>query len=1365
MRRSYLLWVGTLFILPQLLFAQYINPDAVVFDQLPPDLGLNQRSINSIIQDQDGYLWIGTWSGLIRYDGYSTKIYQSNSEDSTALQSSKITSLYEDDWGNIWVGTLVGGLYQYHKNTDRFTQYNHRRGENSLSNNNVWDVLRVGQYVWIATIDKLNRLDLNTGTFEHFGVEHGLSNEFITSFTMSQSGHLWVSTSYGLNSIHSDGDQLIIDSHLFTLDQSNSDLHNYMYEIGELDGAIYVSSKKGLKRWDGTRFKNYEYQNMPVGHSFFRSLEIIEGDSPQVLAGSEVGLAVLDLQTGDFGPLINNVKGRSEISHNTITEVFLDRNEVLWVGTKKGLNRYDVYDKGIELFPNELFDPTKSILTGIRSTAGHTWISTIGGGLFRFQKEDGSFQRIKLLNKQETDFTDFIQKLELDNQGNVWLGLAGGGVYQYDPTHAVNRGNEVREYEHWFSQSDIAISDDYIMSLTPSEMGMWVGTWSNGLNHINVKGEVQHFQIEEIGTTPIVELHQTSNILWVGTRGNGLLKLEVGPESVSLLNTYSTAEGNLSNDFVTSIWEDQDGLWVGTEEGLNNIKGDETISYRKSDGLETNEVIGILGSGEKLFLSNHSGITVVNKAGDQLRFVNHFDTEDRVQGGFFYNDVCELTSDGQLYFGGADGFNVIRPERMSKNPNPSEVTLTSVSIFGKDYHQNELLNDRVLLSKSIAQSDTLILMHDENSISIGFSVMHFAAPYKNKYAYRLEGFNDQWQFVDARARKATYTNLKDGTYLLEVKASNNDGVWSDNARQLTIIILPPWWRTPIALTGYLIAFALILLSFRQLIIARTNYINNIKMERMKREHSEQINKAKLQFFTNISHEFRTPLTLILGPLEKLLQYGEGGKYVKDHVNIINRNTQRLLRLVNQLLDFRKVDAGSMQLKVAEGNIVKFIKEIKLSFDTLAEEKNIDFQIHASSNIINLWFDRDQFEKIIFNLLSNSFKYTPTGGNISIKIVEQHEHVRISVEDSGTGIKSEDLDHIFERFYSAEDHHNAGTGIGLALVHNLVELHHGEISATSKRDEGTQMEIKIPLGSTHFSRNEIIADFKDSEHVQHYVDAVAGEQVSVTSVPPNDVADMDKLLIVEDNAEVRSYLRSLFLGKYVVLEAENGQEALDLALEENPQLIVSDVMMPVMDGINLCKKIKSNVKTSHIPVILLTARTSLIFTVEGLEIGADDYITKPFNAQVLELKIANLIKTRKQLTRAFSDNATLEIEPKKVTLTSSDELFVEQALNSVELNMDNSEYGVENLGRDVAMSRMQLYRKLKALTGQSANEFIRTIRLKRAAQLLEQNELTVAEVTYRVGFSDLQYFRQCFKKQFGANPSDYVQNDQGEEVKE
>lgn len=1356
---------------------------AIVFDHPNEALGLSQQTINCMIQDKDGYLWLGTWTGLILYDGYETTVFQSDNFSSTALKSNKITSLLEDKEGFIWVGTMMGGLYKYDKNTNTFTAYqNISHDGHSLSSNNIWSIVQDNSgKLWIGTENGLNHFDPKTGTSIRYYSDpanaNSLNFNFVTSLYLDHKNNLWIGTEKGVNQLDLSKQDRKFIRHHYSADEESTELHNYVYKItsyftADSTEAICWSTKKGLKILLDENLVDYQVKGKEPSFSFFRALYTYDHQNNYLLLGSEMGLSIFDIEKREFVQFFGNYDETVGLSHNTVTAVFIDKTGVLWVGTKKGINKFDTYSKNFDLYLTDSFDPTKSIITGLALTpSGNFWVSTMGGGIYLSDKTNKlkatvqkPFKRYHLKTGAEDDFTDFVQKLYADKAGNIWIGSAGSGVYTFNEKAVTAASPFITAFKHYHTTSEgknSALSDNYIMAFGESkDGGVWVGTWSGGINKIMPDGQVLHYQQAELTAAPIVALHEdTLNVLWIGTRGKGLLKASLIADSIAELQVYkhSNSTASISNDFINDIYKDRSGkIWIGTEGGLDIFDREEGVfkSANIKNGNNVDVVVSLLEDNEgRIWYAHWKGITVFDPT--NYAVINEYDRKDRIQGGFFYNGVSLKDTLGNLYFGGSDGFNIIYPEKLNKNPFQPKVELRYFRLFNEIVNINESYQDNVILEKPLSKTDKIYLKHNQNSISLEFSALHFSAPEKNKYAYRMKGFEEDWEYTDANRRYANYTNLPDGNYVFEVKASNGDGVWSDEITQLAVEIYPPWYKTWYANIGYIVAVLAMLYFFRRFIIIRTNYINDIKLERINRENIEKLNKAKLQFFTNVSHEFRTPLTLILGPLEKIINSGEGGKIFKDQLNIINRNAQRLLRLVNQLLDFRKAEAGKLKLKVTKSNIVAYIKEIKLSFEGLAEEKKIRFVFNASSNDIQVWFDEDQFEKILFNLLSNAFNHTPNGGEITIAVAEEDNHLLLSVKDNGSGIRPAHFKKIFKRFHSEEELFHQGTGIGLALTKSLVELHHGRISVESIESKFSKFTINIPLGRTHFKESQIIKDFDQKEFVEKEFTLpqplLKGQE---DSEAPIDNSALKKILVVEDNVEIRAYIKSIFHGQYHVLEAENGHEGLLVAEAEALEVILSDVMMPGMDGIAFCKHIKENIRTSHIPVILLTARTSMIFRLEGLENGADDYITKPFNAQILQLKIRNLIKSREELKRRFMDNAVLEIEPKKVTLTSTDAAFIQKALESIEQNMSNSDFSVEEFGKDVGMSRMQLYRKLKALTGLSANEFIRSIRLKRAAQLLELGQLTVAEVTYEVGFTDLQYFRNCFKKQFDVNPSEY-----------
>lgn len=1342
------------------------------FTKLPDELGLSQSSINCILQDRDGYLWIATWSGLVRYDGYTTSIFHSGNGPGD-IKSNLISTLFEDRTGNIWVGTHMGGLFLYNKRTNQFTNYKHNDTDlNSISSNTIWKINEdpVGN-LWIATENGLNFFNRQTRLFSSFLNDplnpNSISGNFVTDVFFSHDGNLWIATDNGVN-------KLVQETHgrysfeRFYLEHGDG-ADNLTFSIEEViennNSAIWFITNKGLKRIYNGKLENISDKNATSGCPLLRCMLKVKGENPFLLLGSAKGLNLFDIRQESFMRSIGNFDNLGiTVSKESIciTSLYMDRGGVLWVGTKKGLYKSDSYQKNFKLYLTSTFDKTNSIISGIEATddKGY-WISTLGGGLFAMKDE--KFKQYHFNVTAKSYFADFIQTLFKDSRGNIWIGTAGAGVISFRPENIKN--SSVTKFNHYHTGSSPSINADYIVSFAEDKQGaVWIGTWGGGLTRINPDGQIKQYKDQLFTKAPlVVMLSDNYGDLWVGTRGNGIYRLRQKPDDLEVTHyLYEPGTNSLCNDFINDIYQDHSGgLWIGTEGGLTyyDRSFDKFIYHNIKDGPSIKVIVSILEDNQgKLWFSHWSGITVIDPANKAFSYGKNFDKHDRIQGDFYLNNVCLKDSDGQLLFGGSNGLNIINPADILQNPLSPNILLTQFKLFNKPVIQNELINNRVLFKKPFDDADSITLNHNENAISFEFAALDFAAPEKIRYAYKLDGFDRDWIHTDASRRYANYTNLNPGNYVFKVKAMNNDGLWSDNVRSLSIMIRLPWWKTTWAMIVYAIMAIVVLLILHKLFLIRTSYIHDIKIERLQRENMEHLNKAKLQFFTNISHEFRTPLTLILAPVQSLIESNKGGNLERKYLQRIHNNAQRLLRLVNQLLDFRKAETGNLKLQVVEGDLVKFVKEIKLSFDSLAEKMKINFTLHSTADIIKTWFDPDQFEKILFNLFSNAFKNTKEGSKISITVEEKNGAVFILIEDNGKGISAENLEKIFQSFFSYhEDRHHDGTGIGLALVKSLVDAHHGTIKVESKEHEFTRFIVSIPSGNSHFDSSELANLNNDGENIFQYVPLPAEITFNEDAIPEridSAAEPLPKMLIVEDNKEVREYIRTIFSDNYDIREADHGKDGWQIAVEENPDIIISDVMMPLLDGIAFCKALKSHVATSHIPVILLTARTSLIFEVEGLETGADDYIVKPFSPKVLQLKVRNLLRSREAFKNIFRDQKVLQIEPKKVTLNSTDEKFVQQLLESVEENISNTDYSVETLNMDMGMSRTLLYKKLKALTGLSPNEFIRSIRLKRAAQLLEQNEMTVAEVTYEVGFQDLQYFRECFKKFFGVTPSEY-----------
>jgi signal transduction histidine kinase/ligand-binding sensor domain-containing protein/DNA-binding response OmpR family regulator len=1329
------------------------------FEQFPNDLNLSQNSINCILQDHNGFLWIGTWSGLIRYNGYTSTVFHAGSQSGN-LKSNQISALYEDDNKNLWVGTIRGGLYLYQQDQKKFIQFASTDKANSLINNNVRAIQEDKKgNLWVGTEGGLSVLAKGDSVFHNFefspGATDGLPSNFILNLFLSSSGTLWIGTGKGLCELVPDDiiGKSKFKTYTYVDGGQDNDHQNWVIQISEFryqgTSTIWFATSTGLKRLNNGKVENFVPELGAPGSRLILTILPGEYDKPYLLVGSDNGLFFFDPINLTFKTYLSNENADLNLSNNSIAALWLDRGGVLWVGTKKGLNKFNTYLNDFNGVSTSTFDPTRSIITGIQPcTQGGYWISTSGGALFQYR--NGKFERFKFANTLGDKFAN-IQSMFRDSRGRIWIGTTGSGVYCF-PDDAIPKDGVIRNFLHFDDPAD----RKYVMSFAEDKSGnIWIGTWGHGLHRVSLQNELKFIDVDLVGKPIVAMLVDHLGILWIGTRGNGLFSMDPISKSESALNHFQNGnqQGSLTDHFINSLYEDDKGqLWIGTENGLQVFdRQSGTFRHVPVLGIENNVVVSFLQDAQgRFWIASWDGLHVIDPAVPDE--VKHFDRHDEIKGGFFYNNVCAKDFSGNLLFGGSEGINIINPSKLIQSPATPIVYIEKFSIANQEIEPGLEYNDRLILRKPINEAGKVVLQHSQNSISFDFALLDFAAPDKIRYAYMLDGFDSEWNVTTSSRRFANYANLYPGNYTFKVKASDLDGRWNETVTSVDIEILNPWWKTIWAKIFYVSIILAILYLARNFVLFRANVLHNLKLERIQRENMEKLNRAKLQFFTNVSHEFRTPLTLIIGPLQTILSELSGGSKLYHQAHLANENAQRLLRLINQLLDFRKVETENMKLSVAEGNIVQLIHEIVESFEPMVEECQVSLSLEARHNV-SLWFDRDKCEKIFFNLIANAFKHTNEGGKIIVSIEELEHDVTISVWDNGHGIKKAHMENIFQSFFSFdEDRSHASTGIGLALVKGLVELHRGSIHVESEENSFSRFSVTFKKGTAHFRDDELAEGSKSKVgHEEHTTGPENFEQTEVSQ----GIKQM-KLLIVDDHDEMRAYISSAFDSTFHVIGAADGQQGLSIAKDLIPDIIIADVMMPKLNGIDMCRELKSDLRTSHIPVVLLTARGSLEFKLEGLEVGADEYVTKPFNPKVLQLKVKNLINRRDALHTYFKGQGILNLEPKRVTLSSVDDQFIKTALELVELNMGNALYTVEDMSRDVGMSYSQLYRKIKALTGQTINEFIRAIRLKRAAQLLEQHQLTVSEITYKVGFTDLQHFRECFKKMYGLTPSQYAQ---------
>jgi signal transduction histidine kinase/DNA-binding response OmpR family regulator/streptogramin lyase len=1015
------------------------------------------------------------------------------------------------------------------------------------------------------------------------------------------------------------------------------------------------------------------------------------------------------------------------------------------------------------------------VLCFVEDEKGNLWIGTDGGGLNYLDRKTNTYTHYIHDPKDPKSLSsNSVISLELDSYGDLWIGTWEGGLNRFD--------KKTGYFRHYYHDQDNpkSLGSNYVFSIfEDTSKKLWVGAFYEGLDLYDRESDsFIHYKRDAsnpgaIGHNRVFTMFEDSKKnIWIGSEGGGLIHMQRDKNEEPVFTSYRynpDEPSSLSSNLINAVYEDsRHNLWIGTWAGLNRFDYQTRTfkAFRKEDGLADNVVYGIIEDDDgNLWVSTNQGISKFDPV--NLK-VENYNTADGLQAQEFIRGSFLKSKSGEFFFGGVNGFNSFYPNEVLSNPNIPPVYVTNFWIY------NDLMKPGVgnsPLTSNITETEEIILPYTQNEFSFEFAALNYSQAFKNRYSYYLEGYDKTWHDAGTQ-RKASYAKVPPGSYTFRVKATNNDGVWNEKGTVLTIIVDPPWWKTWWAYVAYGLTVVAVFLWYRQNLINRERLRNDLKLEHLELTKMQEMDKLKSYFFANISHEFRTPLTLILSPIRDMVAGTFKGD-VKKQYQLVIRNGERLLRLINQLLDLSKLGAGSMKLKASKLDIVGFVRPIVASFDSYAQRSQIKFSFEHPPEPVWVYFDPDKFEKIITNLLSNAFKFTHEGEiKITVRVLALpqykvvsgqplHGKVEIAVKDSGTGIPHEYLSSIFDHFYQVAYHSNAeGSGIGLSLTKELVELHKGTIHVESTEGNGSVFKVLLPQGRDHLKDTEI--DESDGP-IALINRTVAGFDhvlpVGIPTLTPDGVSEsqgqLPRLLIVEDNTDMRTYIKQSLQENYQIIEASDGKEGLKKGMENIPDLIVSDVMMPGLDGITLCKNFKQNIYTSHIPIILLTAKADLESRIEGLETGADEYLSKPFNAYELQVRAKNLIRSREILRERFTQSKKLVLEPKEISITSLDEKFLKNVLQVIEKNIGDSEFRVESLGKELEMDPMAVYRKLKALTGQTAVEFIRTIRLKRAAQLLKQQKLTVAEVTYNVGFNDLQYFRTCFKKQFGVSPSEYM----------
>ncbi len=1351
-------------ILPFLLFLLLFPKEAFCyntykFGHIELRDGLSDNQVNCIMKDRKGFVWIGTQTGLNRYDGYRFKWYQHDFKDNNSLTDNFVSSIQEASDGKLWITTRLG-LVIFDPVTETFLRDLTKILKPMGVNKSVSQVyIDQQKNYWLFTASEILCYDIKLKKLLYFqqNVPGDLSRGTIRS--MYQRGNrYWFIFDNGLVEVMDANTKLVVkrDNFIVTDLQGRKNMLFFIFVDSDQDVWVYSDEtavymyKKKENKWHYLSSVNPDLRlnNNVIKH-------ITEERNGMIwIATDHGGINIVDKKANTVRYLTNIPDDPQSISQNSVQYIYRDDLGIMWVGTyKKGLNYYhsNIFKFQLEEFePSNPFSiPYNDVNCFFEDKAGNIWMGSNGGGLLVKEALTGKYRQYKA--SPNGLGSNIIVSVRGDAKGQIWIGTFMGGLN-------CLQGIQFRQYRHNLNDPN-SISSNNVWDIAFDPTGnMWVGTLGGGLDIFDpAMKKIAHLDANNThfsGWNYVSTLTPDYPYMIAGT-SEGVFAVDMRTRKPVNLFQFEGTQKSLSNTNVNFVFKDSRGLyWVGTREGLNlyNIRNKRLKVYTTAEGLPDNVTQAMVEDQEQnLWVSTVRGLCHIILPHEGLndsnlpKFVN-YDVNDGLQNGPFNYKGAFRTSRDEIYFGGVNGVNHFRLEDIKVKEYDVPIVFTDLQIYNTSIKAGVPYNGKIILDKSITETGKIVLDYNDNFFSIEFASLNYRMQEVKHYDYKLEGFNSQWLMTDEDVRKVTYTNLSPGTYTLLVKASRKRGGWGQSTARLTIVILPPWWLTTWAKIIYFLMILAAVWLIRHSIIRKHEKKLSYEQEKMEAEHQHDLDEMKLRFFTNISHEFRTPLTLILTPIEKMVKTARDLKE-KEQLEMIMRNARQLLTLVNQVLDFRKLDMAGHHLNLSQGDVISFVKEIFNSFTDGFAKKKIRAMFDSSIDALWVNFDQDKLQKVMMNLLSNAMKFTPEEGEIIVKISANEARndmamLRISVNDTGKGIPAQHLDKIFDRFYQVpqSDHSQQGSGIGLHLVKEFVNLMDGEISVESTERKGTTVTIDLPL--------QLIP-----QEVRHQVEPeeTTAEELTTELEPAID-KEAPLLLLVEDNDDFRHFMRDNLRETYRVIEAPNGKKGLELALSEIPDMIVSDVMMPEMDGIEMSRLVKNDIRTSHIPIILLTAKSSEEAKLESLEIGVDDYITKPFNLEALLLKIRNLTERREAKRQIFQKQ--IQIEPSQITINSLDEKLIEKAVKIVEENISNSEFSVEELSRSLGMSRVYLYKKLVSITGKTPIEFIRIIRLKRAAQLLGKSQLSISEIAYEVGFNSPKYFSKYFKDEFGVLPSAY-----------
>lgn len=1303
-------------------------------------------------------MWFATDDGLNKFDGTNFTVYRNITGDTTSLRVNEVLTLCEDKQGNVWAGTSGGGLSLYDRKKDNFTNYPTQNVFGGFSTKSVIRSICCDHRgkLWIAQFEGVYEFDPVTKIPRELplGKATDRNRVKITLFCVFEDSkhRIWIGSDYGLYLYKRETDSFVRFAHN---PKDSTSLSNDVVKTITEDstGNLWLGTVDGLNKLPAGKTGFVHYKNTGPGAIGLNSNEInfVAADKEgELWMGTNAGLNKFNPATNTVTVFEPDPENIHSLTSKNVKCAYIDKQGIYWFGTfRGGINKYDKNGNLFNLKLSNNFQENSNKAAIITSLAenknGNVFIGTDDEGLLEFDRKTEKLQRVAF--PKGPNGVIAIISMQLARNNKLYIGSFAHGLFILDVAtgHMQNlkKGTGVNDLN----------SNDIFCLKEDSKGNIWVGTNGAGVNVIKDKKVIVKLTPNPNGPNeealPVngyarAFAEDNEGNMWIGSHGAGLAMYNTATHTFKV---FTRDNSQLTSDKIEALLCDSHGnIWVGTYGGglsLFDKARNQFINFSEKDGLQNTTIYQLVEDLQgRIWLSTNTGIGCFDLSTKSFR---NFNNQHGVQNNNFVHGSGIRLSDGELFFGGLQGFNYFDPASLTINRNVPAVLLTDLKISNKSV----IAGNDAPIKEHISVAQEIRLDYKQN-FALSFVALNYTNPKQNQYAYKLEGFDKDWNYTGI-INTASYTNLDPGHYTFKVKASNNDGVWSIHETQIKIYVKPPFWATIYAYIFYFLVIAGVLLYSRYRAITKLRRKFALEQERREVRRMQELDRLKLKFLTNLSHDFRTPISLIMGPVEQLIQENTRGR--SDKLLMIRRNARRLLNLVNQLLDFRKMEEHELKLQLSKGEFVTFLKEVCESFRDLSERKNINFTFTSHLTQLHTRFDRDKIERILFNLLSNAFKFTMTGGDVGVEISNSEKQVSagskwvtIKVTDTGIGIPKEEQEKIFEHFAqhnTPENILNQGTGIGLSITKEFVKMHGGTIDVESIIGKGSSFIIQIPL--------TVLAEPVEEKPIAPSI--IESELLPQEVNEPDPMPNALSVLLIEDNEDFRFYLKDNLKNHYKILEAADGKEGWQKALACHPQLIVSDISMPEMDGITLVKKLKADKRTSHIPVILLTAMTGEEEQLRGLGTGANDYITKPFNFEVLNAKIKSLLILQHTMQNAYTKQ--IKVVAPEVEFESADEKLLQEIVGYLEKNLSNSQLSVEALSKEVGMSRTSLYSKLLELTGQSPVEYIRSFRLEKAAALMEKSNMNIAEIAYQVGFTTPNYFARSFKGKYSMLPSEYI----------